>query len=74
MGMKPNTKTKGRAEPLSIILCRNLDGKPFDEKWDYRLVIGKLNFLEKSTCPEIAYAVHQCARFFTNPRQCIPPT
>jgi hypothetical protein len=29
----------------------------------------KLNFLEKSTRPEIAYAVHQCARFANNPRE-----
>jgi hypothetical protein len=46
-----------------------LDGAPFREKWDYRRTIGKLNFLEKSTRPEIAYAVHQCARFANNPRK-----
>jgi hypothetical protein len=67
-GMKPNAKTKDKAAPLSTILCHNLDNKPFD-KWDYRLVIGKLNFLEKSTRPENAYAAHQCARFSANPRQ-----
>ncbi len=27
-----------------------------------------LNFLEKSTRPELAFAVHQCARFSANPR------
>ena len=32
-------------------------------------MIGKLNFLEKSTRPDIAYAVHQCARFSTNPKE-----
>jgi hypothetical protein len=31
--------------------------------------VGKLNFLEKSTRPEIACAVHQCARFSSNPKQ-----
>jgi hypothetical protein len=46
-----------------------LDGEPFQEKWDYRGIIGKLNFLEKSTRPEIAHAVHQCARFANNPRK-----
>jgi len=29
-----------------------------------------LNFLEKSSRPDIAYAVHQCARFAVNPRTC----
>ena len=69
MGMKPSTKTKDKASPSSTILRCDLDGEPFGEKWDYRSVIGKLNFLEKSTCPEIAYAVHQCAAFSANPRQ-----
>jgi hypothetical protein len=68
MGMKPNTKTKAKAAPSSTILRRDLDGAPFLETWDYRSIIGKLNFLEKSTRPEIAYAVHQCARFASNPR------
>jgi hypothetical protein len=48
---------------------RDEDGESWpDEKWKYRSVIGKLNFLEKSTRPDIAYAVHQCARFTANPK------
>ena len=31
-------------------------------------MIGMLNYLEKTTRPEIAFAVHQCARFCENPR------
>jgi hypothetical protein len=31
--------------------------------------MGKLNFLEKSTRPDIAYAVHQCARFCLEPKE-----
>jgi hypothetical protein len=58
MGMKDNTKTKAKATPSSNILHRDLDGKPFTKSWDYRSVISKLNFLEKSTRPEIAYAIH----------------
>jgi hypothetical protein len=67
--MLPQSKTKDKAAPSSTIFCRDLEGSPFQEKWDYRRIIGKLNFLEKSTCPEIAYAVHQCARFASNPRE-----
>jgi hypothetical protein len=69
IGMKPNTKTKDKAAPSSTILRRDLNGEPFDEKWEYRSIVGKLNFLEKSTRPEIAYAVHQCARFSSNPKK-----
>ena len=39
-----------------------------EETFQYRSVIGKLNYLEKSTRPDIAYAVHQCARFSSDPR------
>jgi hypothetical protein len=52
-----------------VILQRDLDEAAFDEHWEYRSVIGKLNFLEKSTRPDIAYAVHQCARFSANPKK-----
>jgi hypothetical protein len=62
VGMLPQSKTKDKAAPSLTILWRDLDGAPFREKWDYPRVIGKLKFLEKSTRPEIAYAVHQCAR------------
>ncbi len=69
LGMKSNMKTKDKAAPSSTILCRDLNGAPFNESWDYRSVVGQLKLLKKSTCPEIASAVHQCARFSSNPRQ-----
>jgi hypothetical protein len=31
-------------------------------------VVGKLNFIEKRTHPDIAYATHQCARFSEDTR------
>jgi hypothetical protein len=31
--------------------------------------VGKANFLEKSARPDIAVAVHQCARFSADPKQ-----
>jgi Reverse transcriptase (RNA-dependent DNA polymerase) len=50
-------------------LHKDIDGKPFDYPWEYRSVIGKLNFLEKSTRADLAYSVHQCARFMAEPRK-----
>jgi hypothetical protein len=69
MSMKSNTKTKEKAAPSSMILRRDLNGEPFNEEWDCRSIAGKLNFLDKSTRPESACAVHQCARFSGNPKQ-----
>ena len=36
--------------------------------WKYRSVVGILNYLAASTRPDILFAVHQCARFATNPK------
>jgi Reverse transcriptase (RNA-dependent DNA polymerase) len=33
--------------------------KEFDSSWAYRSVIGKLNYLEKSTRGDLAFSVHQ---------------
>ena len=50
------------------ILQRFKHEKPHNAKWDYRSIIGKLNFLEKSTRPDLSYSVHQCARFSSDPK------
>jgi hypothetical protein len=39
-----------------------------DKKFNYRQVIGKMLYLEKSTRPDISCAVHQCARFSAQPK------
>ena len=46
-----------------------MDGKPFNERWEYGSVIGKLNFLEKLTWPDLGYATHQCARYSIDPKE-----
>ena len=53
----------------SVILHADLDGEDHDGHFDYRSVIGKLNYLEKSSRPDIGYATHQCARFVSNPKK-----
>jgi hypothetical protein len=56
---KKNANPRDTPALSSRILLRDDDGEPWsDEKWKYRSIIGKLNFLEKSTRPDIAYAVH----------------
>jgi hypothetical protein len=65
---KPNTVPKDTPASSSKLLGRHLDSDPFDKSFDYRSVIGKLNYLEKATRSDISYITHQCARFSTNPR------
>jgi hypothetical protein len=52
----------------SKILHKYPESASFDGHFDYRSVIGKLLYLEKLTRPDIAYAVHQCARFASDPK------
>ena len=66
---KPDAKGKPTPALTSKILHHDSNGAPFTKSWHYRSVIGKLNFLEISTRPEIAYAVHQCARFCNDPKK-----
>ena len=69
LGFNDRTKSKATPAPSSTIINRDLEGQPFDEEWEYRSVVGKLNFLEKSTRPDITYQTHQVARFSSDPRQ-----
>jgi hypothetical protein len=65
----PSVSTKQTPAATSKILGKHPNSDAFDGHFNYRSVIGKLNFLEKSTRPDIAYAVHQCARHCANPKK-----
>jgi len=69
LGFNERTVSKSTPAPSTQKIGRDLHGSPMSEGWNYRSVIGKLNFVEKSTRPEIAYAVHQCARFSSDPKE-----
>ena len=66
---KNPTKSQSTPAATTVLLTRDINGSPMEEEWSYRSVIGKLNFLEKSTRPDLAYAVHQCARFSSDPKE-----
>jgi len=68
LGFNEHTKPKTTPALSRKILQRDEDGPDHETIWDYRRVIGQLSFLEKSSRPDIAYAVHQCERFAANPR------
>jgi hypothetical protein len=62
-----DTYSKTINTPSDSILHPNPSGSPRKESWNYRSVIGKLNFLAQITRPDISFSVHQCARFCTKP-------
>jgi hypothetical protein len=55
--------------PATTILVPDQYGLPRIHHWNYQSLIGMLNYLAASTRPDIAFAVHQCARFSSNPKR-----
>ena len=63
------TKSKPTPAPGGQVLQREIDAEVMADDFHYQSVVGKTNFLEKSTRPDIAVATHQCARFSSEPKQ-----
>ena len=53
----------------SVILSKDPDGEDRKESWNYRAIVGMLNYLVNCTHPELSFAVHQCARFCNDPKR-----
>jgi hypothetical protein len=51
-----------------VILSKDEFGPARKQEWNYRSLIGMLNYLAASTRPDILFAVHQCARFSSDPK------
>jgi hypothetical protein len=56
---------KEPATPKEILVR---EGEPMKTDWNYRSILGQLNYLTCSTRGELAFAVHQCARFAATPK------
>lgn len=69
LNFNESTKTVPYPALISEVLSGCKDEPEHKAHWSYRSIIGKLNFLEKSTRPEIAFATHQAARFSSDPRE-----
>jgi hypothetical protein len=61
-------QSNGKDTPVDSILYDDLDGLDRSDSWNYWSVIGKLNYLANNTHPDISMAVHQCARYSSNPK------
>ena len=53
---------------VTTSLGQDLDRKAFSEEWEYASIVGMLMYLGQNTRPDIAFVVHQCARFTHNPK------
>jgi hypothetical protein len=62
------TFSKGKDTPVDSILHADLEGHDRIDSWNYRSIIGKLNYIANNTRPDISMAVHQCTRYCSNPK------
>jgi hypothetical protein len=68
-GKKNDATSRTTPAYHATILTADEKGEDSNDKdFNYRQVIGKLLYLEKSTRPDIACAVHQCARYCNAPK------
>jgi hypothetical protein len=68
LGLTIGSKTH-RTPAVSNVVLHAHEGSPDHfEPWNYRSIIGKLNYLEKCSRLDISFAVHQCARFCERPK------
>ena len=64
-----DAKVKPVPAKVSQILHAFKDEPPFILHFNYRLVVGKLNYLSQTTRPDIMYATHQIAKYSADPRK-----
>jgi len=72
VGIPINDPTTTKHDTPSVankILHRDKKGPLRRQKWNYRAAIGALLYVAAMTRPDIAYSVHQCARFSANPKR-----
>ena len=68
LGLEDDSK-QHKTPAVSPPLQKYKESAPFIEKWSYRSLIGMLTYLARNTRPDLEYAVHQCARFQSDPRE-----
>ena len=64
-----NTSNKASTPAESRALSADVEGAACQETFNYASVIGMLMYLSNTTRPDLAFAVHQCARFTHCPRR-----
>ena len=69
LNMKDKTKPRPIPAYSSKLLHKDTDGESTEANFHYCSMIGKLNFLEKSTHQDISVGIHQCTRFQDNPKK-----
>ena len=68
--LESGSNPKNTPSITTKLLHKDAEGSDMNPEFHYCSVIGKLNFLEKSTRPDNSVSVHQCACFRGHPKRC----
>ena len=66
--LQHNTRTCNTPTLSTSILHEDHDAPDMKPEFNDQSIIGKLNFLEKSTCINLSYSIHQCVCFAEAPK------
>ena len=66
--MVKDANTKATPADYKKVLHKDKNGPLCKQEWSYRSLIGMLNYLTSSSRTDIAFAVHQDARFCSDPK------
>mmetsp|Transcript_30431 Transcript_30431/g.69423 ORF Transcript_30431/g.69423 Transcript_30431/m.69423 type:complete len:1695 (-) Transcript_30431:406-5490(-) len=69
LGLDPDMSRRVAVPAESKALGRDLDGEPAHGNFNYASVVGMLLYLCGHSRPDIAFAVHQCARYSFAPKR-----
>ncbi|KAL7447652.1 hypothetical protein ACHAXS_000042 [Conticribra weissflogii] len=73
VGLKPSYKKKLIPMKSSWYLSHHINSIPFYDcnsiQFNYRSIIGKLNYLAQTSRPDIIFAVHQLAQYLADPQE-----
>ena len=64
--------TDANSKPTPVVkplLSKNVEGKERENDFHYRSAVGSLSYLSGCTRTDVSMAVHQAAKFSSNPRR-----
>ena len=67
-GIKASEVNKHDTPASKPLLHKDLNGHSRKHHWNYRSAVGMLGYLSGTSGPDLAMAIHQCARFNKSPK------
>ena len=67
--LKLTEECKKHDTPSNAALHKDVDGKPKNQSWHHRSVVGMMIYLASTTRPDMLFSVHQAVKFCSDPKK-----